>query len=296
MERDHKADKQRPPTPSLERGIGNDLLSALGMEPEDWTDADRRLAVLWIAVGLLILIIATGGYQFGWKWTGVTERTFWDWLSLLIVPFVLALGGYMFTRSESRRTEQQTDSDRDIAQQHRQDDMLQAYLNGMSQLLTDKDRPLHEEPPDSNRSTVARALTLTVLETLAAGVQDTGRRKRRVLRFLYEAALIGDQDRPAIVKLSRANLADADLSGADLRGVDLHGADLGVAEKSEANLSRTDLSGAHLKGLRMRVKDPEENKEIYKRLSNEELNAKGPFLKGATMPEGQKYEVWLGHR
>lgn len=62
-------------------------------------------------------------------------------MELLIVPAVLAVGGYLFTRSESRRTRdianQQRDLDREIADERRQDDTLQAYLDGRSQLLTD---------------------------------------------------------------------------------------------------------------------------------------------------------------
>ena len=56
------------------------------------------------------------------------DITLWDWLDLLIIPFVLALGGYLFTRSENR-------SNREIADDRRQDDTLQAYLDGMSQVL-----------------------------------------------------------------------------------------------------------------------------------------------------------------
>ena len=86
------------------------------------------------------------GYAYKLRWVGVvdfkdtTYKTLWDWLQLLsalAIPVVLALGGYLFTRSENRRAHE-------IADERRQDDMLQAYLNGMSQLLTDKEHPLHE--------------------------------------------------------------------------------------------------------------------------------------------------------
>ena len=39
--------------------------------------------------------------------------------------------------------DQQRTLDRELADERRQDDMLQAYLDGMSQLLSDKERPLH---------------------------------------------------------------------------------------------------------------------------------------------------------
>jgi hypothetical protein len=184
--------------------------------PREWTGGDRRLATLAIVIGLAIIITVVCGYVFEWKWTGLIkpkQRTFWDWLSLLIVPFVLALGGYLFTRSESRRThkfadqqraldreiaDQQRTLDREIADQRRQDDMLQACLDGMSDFLTDKDRPLHRAQQGGSLSTVARARTLTVLRRL------DGERKRSLLQcdaqtlkrgfsrraFLRSAALI----------------------------------------------------------------------------------------------------------
>lgn len=329
MEKDHKVAQEQPPSEQpvvgwkrvskdlralvrWERDIGDRLLRKLGVAPEHWTPADRRLTFLWITVGLVIVVIAASGYEFEWKWTGVTERTFWDWLSLLIVPFVLALGGYMFTRSESRRTKQQTDSDREIALKQanldreiafgqRQDEALQAYLDGMSPLLIDQKPPLDAVKKDSHLSTVARAWTLTVLETLtvpdtfAVDLQkkvrrDSGRRKRRIVRFLYEANLIGKKEDnaeriAAIVDLSRASLVDADLSGATLRGVDLSGADLG-----QADLHETDLRDANLEDVRQRSKG-----SAYKSLiglTDKELVEKGPILTGATMPSGHKYDVW----
>jgi hypothetical protein len=134
----------------------------------------------------------------------------------LIVPAVLALGGYLFTRSENQRTLQstqrqrdldrklatkQTETGREIADQRRQDDMLQAYLDGMSQLLTDKDRPLHRAQVDDNLSTLTRARTLTALTRLNAD------RKARVVQVLYEARLI-TRDRP-VLDLSEASLRGA---------------------------------------------------------------------------------------
>ena len=109
-----------------------------------WRPTRRQL--LWAGgiAALAFLIIVISGYFFGWKWTGLPKRTLWDWLNLLIVLAVLALGGYLFTRSESQRTLQstqrqrdldrelattQTETDREIADQRRQDDTLQAYLD-----------------------------------------------------------------------------------------------------------------------------------------------------------------------
>lgn len=268
---------------------------------DEWTITDICFAAAAIVIVLIIASIAFCGYWFELKWTGIVKperQTFWDWLGLLIVPIVLALGGYLFNRSENRRAKQQTKLDREVAFGHRQDDALQTYLNRISELLIDKDPPLDQAEQDNHLRTIARAWTLTVLETLtvpeplAVDVEDSGRRKRRVLRFLYEAGLIGkkddDEEIAAIVNLSRASLVDADLSGANLRGVDLSGTDLG-----EADLHKTDLRDANLEGVRQRVEDSKDNKKPLTTLTNEELVEKGPILTGATMPEGQKYEVWV---
>jgi hypothetical protein len=54
----------------------------------------------------------------------------------------------------------------------------------MSDLLTDKEQPLHQAQPGNTSSIAARARTLTILSRLDSG------RKRNVLEFLYESRLI----------------------------------------------------------------------------------------------------------
>jgi hypothetical protein len=98
------------------------------------------------------------------------SKTLWDWLDLLIIPVVLGIGGYLFTRSENTRV-------RAAAARRAQDDTLQAYIDGMSQMLTDKDRPLHKAQRGNSLSSIARARTLMVLTRLDSA------RKRIVLEF-----------------------------------------------------------------------------------------------------------------
>jgi uncharacterized protein YjbI with pentapeptide repeats len=300
-------------------------------------------------VALAFLIIVICGYFFGWKWTGLPgskvpsntqpTKNLWDWLDLLIVPIVLAIGGYLFTSSENRRTREDADEqrqlDRQLADERRQDEALQAYLDQMSDMLIPKqDQPslYDEKPPDSLR-TVARARTLTVLPRLA------GDRKARVIQFLYESRLI-TKDR-VIVVLTGADLSGADLSGADLTdaaligtdmsevvlsGADLRayvadpiGADLSdyfdllrEAKRNTANLLRADLRnvslrrailiaanlhGTDLRGANLRGADLDwANLSRTKGITNEELEQQAASLKGATMPNGQKYEDWLKDR
>jgi hypothetical protein len=150
----------------------------------------------------------------------------------------------------------------------------------MSQLLVDKERPLHRAQLGDNLSTVARARTLTVLPRLDRA------RKARVVQFLYESNLIA-VNRP-IVALGKADLSGADLrrvplyraklKEARLRKADLRGGSLVETDLSEANLEKADLSGANLYRARG--------------WTAEQLRA-ARSLEGAIMPNGQKYEDWL---
>jgi uncharacterized protein YjbI with pentapeptide repeats len=326
-----------------------------------WRPITRQ--VLWtVGIGVPVVVLIRIGYAYQWTGFGQAKvnadiqpaKTLWDWLDLLIVPVVLALGGYLFTRSENRRTqvitEQRAETDRYIADQGRQDDTLQAYLDDMSELL--KDKELHDARPGDKLSVVARARTLPVMRGF-----DTGR-KRIVVQFLYEAGLI-DRDR-RVINLDRVDLLeaglndlylkDADLSGAffyraylrestlvranlsnalldhaDLRHTDLSGADLSGADLSEANLSAAVLRSASLRGSYLAgailhpaaldtPSDPSSveaflyreyqsdadlrdadlsGADITGALVTKDQLAHCKSLKGATMPDGQKYEDWL---
>jgi hypothetical protein len=108
----------------------------------------------------------------------------------------------------------------------------------MSQLLTDKERPLHRAQPGDPLSTVARARTLTVLSRL------DGDRTRSVLEFLYESGLIYDESdlikrRHNIVRLQEAALSKANLSNFNLSNFNLSYANLIDANLSGADLSNT---------------------------------------------------------
>jgi uncharacterized protein YjbI with pentapeptide repeats len=225
---------------------------------------------LWtLGIGAVLTVAVLIGYRY--------DITLWNWLKLLIVPVVIAGGGLWFNVQQREREQR-------IASERAQDEALQGYLDGMSQLLTDKERPLHKAQPGDNLSTVARARTLTVLTRLDSG------RKGSVLQFLYEAHLIrkdhgvfglsgaflsevylGEADLSEVdlsearmrsaylvgtnltgANLSDAYLGDADLSDADLREASLLRATLMGASLDQADLSETDLSEADLSGVRLR--------------------------------------------
>jgi hypothetical protein len=190
---------------------------------EHWADQQEqsrwrptRGQILWtvgVVVVVALLISLFGGYVLGWQWTGIVvhddfpKRTLWDWLQLLIIPAVLAGGGIWFNRRQQARTQESED-------RRSQDGALQAYFDYMSQLLGDKDRPLHRARRGDTLSAVARARTLIVLSRL------DGARKGSVVQFLHESGLI---TRKHVV----VDLTDADLRKADLRKADLVGTLLG---------------------------------------------------------------------
>jgi uncharacterized protein YjbI with pentapeptide repeats len=183
-----------------------------------WWPTRRRL--LWICGVVAALVVSILiGYRYG--------ITLWDWIKLLVVPAVIAAAGLWFNAQQREREQQ-------IANERAQDEALQAYLDGMSQLLTDKERPLHRAQEGDSLSTVARARTLNVLLRL------DGERKRSVLLFLSEANLIAKK-RP-IVSIAGADLREASLHYAHLNGTNLSGIDLSGAALFRGFLSRTDLS------------------------------------------------------
>jgi hypothetical protein len=247
-----------------------------------WQPSRREL--LWAGgiATLAFVLIAICGYLFGWKWTGLPKKTLWDWLSLLIVPTVLAIGGYLFTSSENRATRQ-------AAAERAQDDALQAYLDGMSQLLTDKELPLHRAQPGDSLRMVARARTLTVLGRLDS------ERKRSVLQFLFESELIYKEltllhegglikRRHNIVSLREANLIGANLIGANLIGANLGSANLGSADLSGANLSRAWLGLATLNMAtlsRANLSDANLGSATLNMATLNMANLSGAFLSGA---------------
>jgi uncharacterized protein YjbI with pentapeptide repeats len=92
-----------------------------------------------------------------------------------------------------------------------------------------------------------------------------------------------------LATLRNADPAQVDLSGADLFNANLRNADLRNVNLEEANLLRADLSGADLR----------QDEAMPGRMSEEEvkrLTRQAASLKGATMPNGQKYEDWLKSR
>jgi uncharacterized protein YjbI with pentapeptide repeats len=236
------------------------------------------------------------------RW-GFRGKTVWNWMELLIVPLALAVIGLAFSVQQDARQQrvenQRAEAERELAVQRAQDEALQAYLDQMSTLLLEKD--LRDSEAGSEVRTLALARTHTVLESLGPS------RKSELMQFLLEADLVEGLDgRDPIIELGTADLKGANLtgavmpfaylSGANLRGADLGGIILSDADLRDVNLTRPDqkaflrrahLLGADLSGANLRGAEG---------FTNEEIEQEASSLKGATMPNGQKYQDWLNDR
>jgi uncharacterized protein YjbI with pentapeptide repeats len=262
--------------------------------------------IIWIAAGLalLLVVIAYQRFVLGWNWAAwsgfgayttakidpvsgevkeitLQTRTLWDWLELLIIPAVLAGAALFFNRAERKNeqkiAEERTRSDRAIAADYMQEDLLQNYIDHMTELLLDKG--LRTSAPGDEIRDIVRTRSLTALRILDPV------RKGLLVRFLSEASLIDRKDfivdlsqadlrwanlseasLPRVclgsVNFSESNLSGADLNGTDLRksdliranlnGIDLTRADLRAADLSEADLSGANLTKANLNGVNLR--------------------------------------------
>lgn len=145
-------------------------------------------------------------------WTGFSGKTLWDWLQLLIIPFALAGAALWFNwlqgRTERALSIAQSGIEREIAQDQQRENMLQEYLNRMSELLLDK--KLRTSKPDDEIRKIARVRTLATLRSL------DGTRKGMLVQFLYDAGLIVKGS--SIIELDDASLNGAYLLGAKLKG------------------------------------------------------------------------------
>jgi len=253
---------------------------------------------LWaIRLGIVLSLLVAIGYSYG--------ITLWDWIKLPVVPAAIAAAGLWFNRQQQERQRaddwRQQERALDIADQRAQDDALQAYLDQMSLMLTNKERPLRRAQPGDDLSVVARARTLTVLTKLEKKRKLDKDRKGSVLQFLYESGLITKDRR--ILDLSKADLFMADLYWAKLSEANLHGVYLIKANLIQADLVKADLSGAYLIEADLIRADLSEanlsnawlrhaNLSSATGLTDEQITA-ARTLEGATMPNGQKYEDWL---
>jgi uncharacterized protein YjbI with pentapeptide repeats len=197
-------------------------------------------------------------------------KSIWDWLDLiskLTIPIVVVGATIAFSWWQGQLADSQHRQDQQSAKfQHQLDQQsaldqqqattLQTYIANMQDLLLNHNLLGDSPPPknDADKATIkevqelARARTLTALQGLDP------HRKGVLLKFLFEANLIGYFDsstqkiHPPIIILSSADLTQTDLTSADLAHTSFTDANLTGALLDGANLTGAFLDGAFLDG------------------------------------------------
>src|SRR5438552_2621870 len=144
-----------------------------------------RQRLWWLLGGVFLLfciVFVVATYRTGWSATGFLNKSLWDWLQLLIVPLALAVVALVFqlanSRTERQIAKERYEQDQQIALDKQREDLLQAYLDRMAELLLEKQLLTSDSEEVRN---VARVRTTTVLTQLDA------RRIGYVFAFLREA-------------------------------------------------------------------------------------------------------------
>lgn len=279
--------------PLSRRWALDDLRASLG------NDGIVALLVALAMVGIPASIYA--GYRH--EWTGFGEyrydkteqqeirlkKTLWDWLQLLstlAIPILLAAAGFWFSTQQDQRQQSTEDQRQAIEDQRAQLAALQAYLDQIGTLMLD--RHLRTSEVDSDVRQLARARTLTVLDTLSPS------RKPRALEFLSEMQLIqaASPDQKPVISLRFADLREislvnrALLRGADLDRANLNRANLTDSDLSNANLTKTRLYNAKLSSIDLDGANLTEAMGVTRK----ELEQQGASLEGATMPDGSTHD------
>jgi len=212
---------------------------------------------------IALLVVIAVAYIFHVNIPGLRGKTLWDWLQLLIIPLVLAVIALLFnratTRAEQKIAAERYEQDKEIASRHyhqdqqiaerryqndksialdkQREDLLQTYLDRMSELLLD--RQLRTSAPDSEVRNVARVRTINIL------LQLDSRRIGYVFAFLREAGLVSNMLYKSVVNLSRADFSKVNWNHAKIREVDLSKDNFYKADLIQALLSEVNLSGAN---------------------------------------------------
>ena len=236
-----------------------------------------------------------------------SSKTLWDWLGLagvIAIPIVL----YQFQQQQQKRSEEQANTEKEIAAINLREEALRDYIDKMAELLIDKELKIllkqlsngtitRDDPKLDAVLDIARARTLSILRRL----EGDGNRKGSVVHFLVDAELIEGLDllKDANLKeaylykvnLFRANLFNTNLSGANLSEAKLFGSNLTGSDLSEANLSGANLSGvkltkANLSGSDLFESDLSGSNLVGSDLSEAKLyksNLSGSNLSGASL-------------
>lgn len=269
-------------------------------KPRWWQKNKQWILVASIVIfGIGFAVITFLGYWFNWDWTGLNAsvgpnvrqyqptKTLWDWLQLLIIPIFLAGTAFLFNvamkRSEAAIEQKRYESEHELAEKNQKEELLQGYLDRMSELLLDKG--LRSSGRDTEIRDIARARTLTVLSRLDSD------RKGSLIKFIYEAGLINTDGTGSVIDLSEADLSSVNLERAKLTGANLSRANLTNANLNEARLGTVDLTGVDLTGAKLTGAKLSEANLTGANLSN--ANLAGATLVGAKLYQAKLIEANL---
>jgi uncharacterized protein YjbI with pentapeptide repeats len=248
-----------------------------------------------------------------WALREIGGKPLFDWLGLIAqgaVPIFLAILAWVQTgiattrnEQEKQRAEEKAAKDKEIAKDNQMQAIMAGYLTQMTNLILRED--LQRSDKDSKAAIMARAITLNASRQLD---ED---RKGQLLKFLYEASLIGrclrDQQqeyecKQPILDLSGIKLdattfdrpiplLGVDLTGASLPKANLVGIDLARANMSRVNLTCADLTNSFLEKVDLESANLLSSKLAYATLPEAKLesallqsaNLKGANLERATL-------------
>ena len=272
-----------------------------------WLRENKKILAIVASIFMIVIIVIIIGYQLGWTGFNVSSvtvqtnapkrttlptnitvtlpsKTLYDWLQLLIVPLALAAIALVFqlanTRTERQIAKERYEQDQQITLDRQREDLLQTYLDRMSELLLKEN--LRSSAADAEVRNVARVRTITILTQLDA------RRIGYVFAFLRESELMSTTSDGDVVNLSNVELQTVNWSRANLRGtnlsqINLSGANLSKSNMSGANLIQAELSGATLVGANLIGANLSKARLSGANLSN--INLTGANLSGALLSE-----------
>ena len=174
------------------------------------------------------------------------RKTLWDWLQLFLIPLVLALVAVAFNAGQASTSQQ-------LAEQSKQEQVVDNYLNQMSTLLMQYH--LHDSQVVDPVRALAQAITLTALDRL------DGQHKNIIILFLYRSDILkyhyfkhgetecGDpkvlqkrfSDEQPIITLAQGNVSEVTINNLKLTCIDLHNTHLERSNFATSDLDRADL-------------------------------------------------------
>jgi hypothetical protein len=168
------------------------------------------------------------------------QPTPWDALGLLIIPVA---GGLIVTIVSHLYNKRQREREEAVQTLRAQDEILQKYLDQMSDLVVNQG--LRSKSADSESESHIR--NLAQARTIAALLGLDAEHKRRPLKLLYELGFIRKLNPILEIKnagLDGANLSELTMHDAYLKCIDLRLSDLKGADLEGSNLNLADLRAA----------------------------------------------------